>query len=350
MNGLKSGSWRSYHTGRNAYLAFSAFAGYPDGEYAPIDVDHLIAFSSWLFFHRRVSWSSVKGYLASVRAFAIVHGKLDFPPSPFRALRVVYCLRAIRTLSPKSERVRLPITIWILRKIIDFLLDRDAPGDLLLATLCSLLFFGLFRIGEILAKPPLEDGISWDKFSIQDDVIIVHLLGSKADVFRDGVDVRVVCTGDKYCPKRLLTLLLLRQRPSSTDQPVFLWRGRQMSAGVFNKVLKSIISDLGMRPSKYASHSFRKGMATTLAILNVPASFIKVIGRWKSIAYQSYISVPNSQLVDTIRRVGSVTDSSSFVGGGSADPSHIFGPSDLFDIDALSDRVITRRRLSSGRS
>jgi hypothetical protein len=197
--------------------------------------------------------------------------------------------------SPKSERVRLPITIWILRNIIDFLLDRDAPGDLLLATLCSRLFFGLFRIGEILAKPPLEVwrmaflGISSLSKTMLSSFICLAAM-PMFFFFRDGVDVRVVCTGDKYCPKRLLTLLLLRQRPSSTDQPVFLWRGRQLSAGIF-------ISDLGMRPSEYASHSFRKGRATTLATPYVPASFIKVIGLG-SIAYQSYISVliPSSSI------------------------------------------------------
>jgi len=54
-----------------------------------------------------------------------------------------------------------------------------------------------------------------------------------------------------------------------------------------------ILKSAGIDDSKYASHSFRSGAATTAAEASIPDEHIKMLGRWKSEAYQVYVkSVP----------------------------------------------------------
>ena len=47
---------------------------------------------------------------------------------------------------------------------------------------------------------------------------------------------------------------------------------------------------------QYSGHSFRSGAATTAAQQGVEDATIKMLGRWKSGAYQQYIQTPREQL------------------------------------------------------
>ena len=46
----------------------------------------------------------------------------------------------------------------------------------------------------------------------------------------------------------------------------------------------------------YAGHSFRSGAATTVAKQGLDDATIKMLGRWKSNAYQLHIKTPRQQL------------------------------------------------------
>ena len=50
----------------------------------------------------------------------------------------------------------------------------------------------------------------------------------------------------------------------------------------------------GMCPSKYASHSFRIGATTTAAAAGLPTWLIKMLGRWSSDAYLTYVYCPTN--------------------------------------------------------
>ena len=65
---------------------------------------------------------------------------------------------------------------------------------------------------------------------------------------------------------------------------------------MFQAKLKSVIKSLGYSSLGYSTHSFRIGAATTLAILGFPASHIKTLGRWKSLAYQLYTRLDDKTL------------------------------------------------------
>ena len=52
----------------------------------------------------------------------------------------------------------------------------------------------------------------------------------------------------------------------------------------------------GVDQSKYCGHSFRIGAATTAATKGVEDCIIKILGRWKSLAYLQYVRLSREQL------------------------------------------------------
>ena len=60
----------------------------------------------------------------------------------------------------------------------------------------------------------------------------------------------------------------------------------------------------------YSGHSFRSGAATTAATQGISDTTIKMLGRWKSSAYQVYIKTPRKQLASYSRRLGHGSENS----------------------------------------
>jgi len=52
----------------------------------------------------------------------------------------------------------------------------------------------------------------------------------------------------------------------------------------------------GIDCSPYSGHSFRSGAATTASKCGISDATIKMLGRWKSSAYQLYVKTPRDQL------------------------------------------------------
>ena len=75
----------------------------------------------------------------------------------------------------------------------------------------------------------------------------------------------------------------------------------------------------GINADNYAGHSFRSGAGTTAAKQGLGDATIKMLGRWKSNAYQLYIKTPRQQLaaischlvVDTETTESGMKDSSN---------------------------------------
>jgi hypothetical protein len=64
--------------------------------------------------------------------------------------------------------------------------------------------------------------------------------------------------------------------------------------------MKEALISAGVDCSPYSGHSFRSGAATTAAKQGISDATIKMLGRWKSSAYQLYIE----QLAAYSRRLG----------------------------------------------
>ena len=130
-------------------------------------------------------------------------------------------MRSVRKRCPKRKRPpRLPITVWLLARFLPFLnlaLHEDAT---MWAALCVGVY-GLLRAGEFCIKsqkstPLLRSQVTWN-----DDHIVIHLLESKTDVFREGVDIRIYSNSSSTCPVAALRRCWLSAPRQSPGSPLF---------------------------------------------------------------------------------------------------------------------------------
>ncbi len=82
-------------------------------------------------------------------------------------------------------------------------------------------------------------------------------------------------------------------RRGNEPGPLFIFEdGSPLSRPRFVTVVRQALAAAGVDPKPYSGHSFRIGAATTAAKKGVEDSTIKMLGRWKSSAYQLYIKTP----------------------------------------------------------
>ena len=55
---------------------------------------------------------------------------------------------------------------------------------------------------------------------------------------------------------------------------------------------KSALRQVGLDPNLFAAHSFRRGGATRAFAMGLPGELIRVMGDWRSDAYQGYLDFP----------------------------------------------------------
>jgi len=115
-------------------------------------------------------------------------------------------------------------------------------------------------------------------------LITLHIKQSKTDPFRQGVDIYLGATDIPICPITALVPYLAKRR--AQPGPLFITNDQvYLTLAQFSETRHCL------RPptSKYNTHSFRIGAATTAAQVHIPDVHIKMLGRWRSDAYQQYI-------------------------------------------------------------
>ena len=121
----------------------------------------------------------------------------------------------------------------------------------------------------------------------------LHLKASKTDLFRKGVDVKVGKVASQLYPvKAVLGYLVVR---GSGQGSLFQFEDKKPYTRVcFVSRVREALQKAGVDCKAYSGHSFRTGVATTAAKAGVEDSVIKMLGRWKSNAYQLYIKNTSS--------------------------------------------------------
>ncbi len=123
----------------------------------------------------------------------------------------------------------------------------------------------------------------------------VRIKASKTDPFRTGVDVYLGRTGCNLCPVAAVLAYMSRRGPG--PGPLFRFEDAKPLTRVwFVAEVKEALTKAGIDSTCYSGHSFRSGAATTAAERGIGDATIKMLGRWKSSAYQLYIKSPRDQL------------------------------------------------------
>lgn len=255
----------------------------------PLPVDHILQFM--LFLHDEgLNPRSIAVYLA---ALAFVAGFKGVPDSTqnFHVRRMLEGMRRARPPSPDKRR---PITTTILHGLIQrFKTCCSSDFELVLFRATVLIiFFGAFRVSEVLVKSRTADPawvLWWSDLTITQSGCTLRLRKAKNDQRARGAMVKLrALPRHPLCPVR--ALINLRQRVVHHVGPIFQHAdGEPLTIYQFRAIFSWAILSMGLSTRLYSIHSLRIGAATLASELGLSDEAIRRIGRWRSGAFKYYI-------------------------------------------------------------
>ena len=156
-------------------------------------------------------------------------------------------------------------------------------------------FFGFLRVSEYTSKTIKgntdEQTLGFDDVIVGTNSVAINIKGSKTDIFREGVTIRLMANYSSICP--VMALKEFRSMHPSRMGPLFTFKdGRFLTRRAISAFLKKFS---GVE-ANLSSHSFRIGAATTLANLGHPRWLIQSLGRWSSECFKDYIRIPDTTI------------------------------------------------------
>ena len=307
-NGLAPSTQRCYSAGQQRYIQFCTQA-----DVIPIPTsENTLSFFAAYLARSGLAYSTIKVYFSSI-------GNLHLSCSQHIAYqtaltpRLEQILRGIKREQAftRSERIRLPITIDIMHKIYDVLSKTPTKyQEIMLWAACCTAFFGFLRVGE-MTVPSQQEYDSSCHLALRDialnnsmtpTIAWLTIKQSKTDPFRKGAKLCLSLTDSVVCPiKALLPYLALRGKGSG---PLFILEdGSPLSRASFKSLLSATLKEAGLDDSKYNTHSFRIGAATSAKAAGISDAHIQLLGRWRSSAFQGYIRTPTQILTQLGRQL-----------------------------------------------
>ena len=308
--GLAASTSRVYSAGINKYL----FMCHELSILPTPASEHLLCkFVTYLALNN-ISSNTIKVYLSGVRQLHIQDG---LPPPPTTAMpKLAQVLKGIKTsqaeTQPQSSWTQcLPITPEILCRIKAYW-QQDPPSQdrIMLWAAFLTCFFGFFQSGEICTEksesfdPSAELSVESVKVDniVGPQVVWIWLSKSKSDQVKEGATINLLRMSDDLCPvAALLTWLIYR---GNSPGPLFLFSsGSHLTHATFVGELQKATLGVGLDPNHYSGHSFCRGAATTAAASSILDSHIKLLGRWRSAAFQVYLKPSDHQMANLAARL-----------------------------------------------
>ena len=116
------------------------------------------------------------------------------------------------------------------------------------------------------------------------------------------MDIFLGRTQKDLCPVAAILSYMLQRGPG--PGPLFKFAdGKPLTRPRFVSRIREALSQAGVNCAPYSGHSFIIGAATTAARQGIAETTIKMLGRWKSSAYQLYIKTPWDQLAAVSQRM-----------------------------------------------
>jgi hypothetical protein len=198
----------------------------------------------------------------------------------------------------RSKPPRPPITLPMLTSLMANL-DLKSPFDACIWAMATCAFWGMMRFGEVSVKSRSSfNGATHLKRS---DVFFGHDLDGNLYVKLMLLSAKTAAPGElqsvfmtphnQLCPIRAL-LNLAAVVPAGPNDPLFSWRDSRGSIRPMVKDkaiarINAILIACGWGTS--FGHSFRIGGASFFLAKKVDPEIVRLAGRWKSLAYQTYI-------------------------------------------------------------
>ena len=254
----------------------------------------------------KLRYSSIRNYLHGI---ATTQLELGYPNPLHQSPLVWRMFKAIKRLQGHHVvRKRLPITVSILSQI-DPLFDPKNNLHVCMRAAMWLGTCGLLRAGEFVTKPTTKSALKIYHLtfhSIDGKALLPSVDSHCASSSPRQILSTRACTNVTISNPHAIEYMLQYLEGRNTKlarQPLFVGSdGNALSARELVKFTQSLIDKANIPNSHlFLGHSFRKGGATSLHEAGQPDSLIKLMGRWSSFAFASYIDTPLHMLLEAGR-------------------------------------------------
>jgi len=188
----------------------------------------------------------------------------------------------------------------------------------LIWAVCTLNFFGGFRVSETLSKAEgyfdpcftlLRRDIRIKQVKIgkeTEKILQVRLKSPKEDRVGKEILVDVYESRGILCPVRAYEKWKGTNPPADKNKPAFRDEtGTPLTGRKLNLILKKCLGKhIHYSGGSVTSHSFRSGIASLMGTLGYSDSEIQGIGRWSSSAFERYIQLPRTKRAQMARKIG----------------------------------------------
>ncbi|XP_063054525.1 integrase/recombinase xerD homolog [Engraulis encrasicolus] len=275
----------------------------------PAQVSTICAFIVYCFDTRHLQPASIHKLLSGVQFYARINN--PDTQSFFSNPSIKLLLKGIAKSCPTSPDSRLPITLPILHQLVSTVRRGYISPylDKLLETVFLTAFYGFMRCGEFTSPSPLFNpsvDLTLSDLTFSPSHFSIFLKHSKSDSLCHGTTVYISKLHGVFCPFSSMVEFIKLRHDRSLSSPLFLLPdGAPMCRQWFCCHLAAVLRRCNLPPAKYTAHSFRIGAATTAAHRGISTSAIKLLGRWSSEAYASYIRPSRHQVLDAQRAIAS---------------------------------------------
>lgn len=197
----------------------------------------------------------------------------------------------------KKEDTRKPITMSILKRILSVLhtVCNSFYEAIMFKSAFSLAFFGFLRIGEIsfVNKCTEQHIVNISDIELDEDrfEVSVKISSSKTDQFGKSTTLVLSKVSDnEVCVYKHLKSYL-NIRPNVQGQLFCHLNHKKLTRFQFLSVMKLALKFLNLNPDDFNTHSLRIGAATNAYIEGKSDEEIKIMGRWKSNSFKTYIRI-----------------------------------------------------------
>ena len=315
---LSQNSWKSYQSALNSLEKCRRETGLALS--FPFTEQNSIIFASWLV-KKGLSAATIEKYLSGLRAMHLAMGFSDFR---LRSDLVKSLIQGRKNQGLVEESVgekgnRIPVTPNILLLIKKHLTEDhvDPKLAILIWCVCTLLYFGGFRIGEILTDKKcsfdpfctlLGKDITLSPLKVNDTIVEtlqVTLRTDKTNKSKNAVIIDIYESKGHLCPVKAFRKFNKKFK-IEPNLPAFRGEnGQSFTPKCFNSFLKKFEKKYLCleKDQSFSSHSFRAGVTTILASMGYSDEDIMAFGRWSSSAYQAYIKAPRTRRIEMAKKI-----------------------------------------------
>ena len=288
LNGLRPRTLTAY---RQKFRLFVAFAIYL--QLSPLDSFKAVSLFIEYLAQQDIRSQTLNNYITVLKHFFCLYN-LDVSPLQSRSIQLA--IRSVAYNAPLRFKIKGVLTINKLRQLIRAL--QGTHNEHMYKAIMLLGFFGFYRLATLV--PPSKASFTPSRFPTHGDVIWgppgAHILTKCAKNMQISGQSQVVQL-PALADKELCPVTALRRVVSSNilhkDKPLFTITEHGittvLTASRVRLILRRAVASIGLLPSEFGFHVFRRSGASWAFDHNINLDHIKSHGGWRSDAIWRYL-------------------------------------------------------------